>query len=120
MASDPVFGFNSEDADALIRLIPSSGLGGPSGVHPGVPGYGDPWTLIGVVGAGGITARAGTTPGTGTVNVYHVNDSGTLAHYNSQTITAYNLSSAAIVAGKYVMCKRDYIGWKWFVDFEDC
>ena len=81
---------------------------------------GDPWTMIGVVATGGITARAGTTPGTGTVNVYHVNDSGVLAHYNSQTITVYNLSSAAIVAGKYVMCKRDYISWKWFVDFEDC
>jgi hypothetical protein len=119
MAEDPVYGFNGQDADALIRLIPSSGLGG-AGSFRADAGYGDPYTMIGVVATGGITARAGTTPGTGTVNVYHVNDSGVLAHYNSQTITAYNLSSAAIVAGKYVMCKRDYISWKWFVDFEDC
>lgn len=120
MAGDPVFGFSSEDADALIRLIPSSGLGGPSSIHPGVPGYGDPWSLIGVVAAGGITARAGTTPGSGTVNVYWVNDSGTLAHYNGQTVTAYNLSTSTIAAGTYIQAKRDYVSWKWFIDFQDC
>ena len=119
MADDPVYGFNGQDADALIRLIPSSGNGGAGNLRADA-GYGDPYTMIGVVATGGITARAGTTPGTGTVNVYHVNDSGVLAHYNSQTITVYNLSSAAIVADKYVMCKRDYVSWKWFVDFEDC
>ena len=112
---ETLFAFNESDKNRILQQLD----GGIQARNPSIDSN-DPWTMIGVVATGGITARAGTTPGTGTVNVYYVNDSGTLAHYNSQTITAYNLSSAAIVAGKYVMCKRDYVSWNWFVDFEDC
>jgi sorbitol-specific phosphotransferase system component IIBC len=112
---ETLFAFNEADKNRILQQLD----GGIQARNPSMDSN-DPWTLIGVVATGGITARAGTTPGTGTINVYHVNDSGTLAHYNSQAITVYNLSSAAIVAGKYVMCKRDYVSWKWFVDFEDC
>lgn len=113
--TEPLYAFNERQKDKILQLLDQT----PDITYRQGPEKG-PWCLIGVVGAGGITARAGTTPGTGTVNVYHINSSGVLSQYNGHTETVYNLSSSAIAAGAYVQCKREYISWKWFVDFEDC
>lgn len=63
---------------------------------------------IAVVDSGGISARAGTTPGNGTVILYNWN--GTVLAPMSGTITktAYNISSASggIAAGKYCIILR--------------
>jgi hypothetical protein len=112
--TEPLYAFNERQKDKILQLLDQT----PEIARK--PTGDESLIMIGVVGAGGITARAGTTPGTGTVNVYHINSSGVLSQYNGHTETVYNLSSSAIAAGAYVQCKREYISWKWFVDFEDC
>ena len=74
--------------------------------------------MIGKVASGGITARSGTTAGSGTVTAYKMVGSTITATTESHTV--YNLSDAAIAADKYVQCKREWYTGTWFVDFEDC
>jgi hypothetical protein len=66
-----------------------------------------------------ITARAGTTPGTGTVSIYERDiDAGTLSD-TGEDIEAYNISQTAVASGAYVTCCQDNFG-SWWVIVEDC
>ena len=74
--------------------------------------------MIAKVNSGGITARSGTTAGSGTVTAYKL--VGTTLTSTSTTHTVYNISAASIAADKWVQCKREWYSGYWFVDFEDC
>lgn len=66
-----------------------------------------------------VTARSGTTPGTGTVSLYTINGSGTLVD-TTYNVTAKNLSATATASGAYVMMKRDPFSRTFWLDMEDC
>lgn len=64
----------------------------------------------------GVTARSGTTPGSGTVSIW-CNVSGTLTD-TTMDVTAYNMSGGAVASAAYIQIKL--IGGQWWVDVEDC
>lgn len=66
--------------------------------------------------SGTISARSGTTPGSGSVVLYFDN-SGTLTA-SGETITVKNLSSTATSSGVWVGCAYD--GIDYWLDWEDC
>lgn len=72
-------------------------------------------TLLGKAN-GAISARSGTTPGTGTMDIYYV--TGTTLTDTTMDVTVKNLSATAVTASAYIMAK--WIGDAWYVDFEDC
>lgn len=72
-------------------------------------------TLLGKAN-GAITARSGTTPGTGTMDIFYV--SGTTLTDTTVDVTVKNLSATAVTASAYIQAK--WIGGAWYVDFEDC
>jgi len=74
--------------------------------------------MIAKVNTGGITARSGTTAGSGSVTAHKL--VGTTITTTGETMTVYNLSDAAIAADRWVQCKREWYTGFWFVDFEDC
>jgi hypothetical protein len=74
--------------------------------------------MIAKVNTGGITARSGTTAGSGSVTAHKL--VGTTITSTTETMTVYNLSDAAIAADRWVQCKREWYTGHWFVDFEDC
>jgi hypothetical protein len=76
------------------------------------------WGMIAKVNTGGITARSGTTAGSGSVTAHKL--VGTTITTTGETMTVYNLSDAAIAADRWVQCKREWYTGLWFVDFEDC
>jgi hypothetical protein len=65
-----------------------------------------------------ITARSGTTLGSGTATLYDCT-SGTLTA-TSISETVYNLSTTSISTSTYVMIQREYITGLWLVVYEDC
>jgi len=65
-----------------------------------------------------ITARSGTTLGSGTATFYRCTG-GTLTA-SSITATIYNLSTTSISTSTYVMIQREYITGLWLVVYEDC
>lgn len=73
-------------------------------------------TLLGKA-SGSITARSGTTVGTGSMEIWY-NNAGTLTDAGFSDITVKNLSASAVTSGGYIQAK--WIGSDWFVDFEDC
>lgn len=60
----------------------------------------NPCGRIARTGGGGIGAMSGSTPGTGTVTLYHY-DGSTLTSAG-ETFTAFNISPSAVGADKYV------------------
>lgn len=66
---------------------------------------------------GSITALSGTTPGTGTVDFWWINGSGTL-EATGQSETVSNVDTA-ISSGKYVWVQQDSFG-AWFVSPMQC
>ena len=82
-------------------------------------------TYIGKTDGSGITARSGTTPGSGTVTLYKINSSGTLETWKDKadadiTKTCYNLSSEAVGASAYVVMMQDLLSGKLLAVWEDC
>ena len=69
--------------------------------------------------AGGIDAVTGSTPGSATVDLYYINDSGALTD-TGQDITAYNIASNAVDATTFIQVKQEIYSGKYIVDFEDC
>jgi hypothetical protein len=67
--------------------------------------------------SGGITARSGTTPGTGSVQVYDF-DGSALASDGSATVTVYSFSGTAIDASKYCWIEQDPDGTWWITAVE--
>lgn len=70
---------------------------------------------IALSGSGGVAARSGTTPGSGTVTLYSFN--GTTISSGS-TVTAYNMGASSVAGNTYLMLMA--IGGYWFVVWEDC
>lgn len=68
---------------------------------------------------GAITARSGTTAGSGTVSIYYLTSAGVLTD-SSETVTAYNIAGAEIAATTFITIKRIEGSGYWVVDMEDC
>lgn len=66
----------------------------------------------------GISARSGSSAGSGQVDIYYL-ASGTLT-YSGYGLTAYNIADAAVAGGQYVMIKRNANGDNWYVDMAEC
>ena len=66
----------------------------------------------------GISARSSTTPGSGQVDIFYINDLNVLT-YSGYGLTAYNIADAAVATGQHVMIKRNIDG-KWYVDMAEC
>jgi hypothetical protein len=76
--------------------------------HPGTGGK--PPTILVYTQAGGISARSGTTPGSGTVNIVTWNGT-ELDNSGNGTLNAFNAYGAAFAGSKYVLCvlwKNEY------------
>ena len=81
---------------------------------------------IGKTDGSGLTARSGTTPGTGTVTLYTLS-SGALAEFKDKTgtpvantVTCKNLSDTAVAASSYVMLLQDPVSGAYWCVWEDC
>ena len=96
--------------DAFIRISRD--------FRSGVWMTGEMQTAVAKAGGSGVTARSGTTAGSGTVTIYYI-ASGVLTS-TSQEITAYNLSATAVADNAYITIKRCSLDEEWIVDAEDC
>jgi hypothetical protein len=76
-----------------------------------------PQTAVGKA-PNGISARSGTTAGSGQVDIYTI-VSGVFT-YSGYGLTAYNIADAAVAGGQHVMIKRNGCGENWFVDMAEC
>lgn len=77
-----------------------------------------PQTAIGYT-TGGISARSGTTAGTGTIDVYYRTQAGALTG-TGENLAVYNIADAAVGSSSYVMVKRSAMSGYWYVDFAEC
>lgn len=110
MAGDEVVGFNERDASNLINT-----LGNFGGQHsPNEYDLETPQNVLVHTGSG-VTARSGTTPGSGTVTIYKISSGPTL-ETTGQTITAYNLSETAVPGSCYATCRRIRFTGQWIID----
>ena len=80
---------------------------------------------VGQTDGSGITARSGTTPGTGTVTLYEFDSGGLLSARqdeggNDITVTAYNLSTTAVASTTYVMLAQEIVSGYLLAVWEDC
>ena len=66
-----------------------------------------------------IPALSGTTPGSGSVTIYKINDAGTLEDAGFSE-TAYNLASVQVESDTWLQMKREIHSGKLLIDFEDC
>ena len=71
---------------------------------------------IGVTMSSGVSARSGSTPGSGQVTLYTLTSGALTA--TSKTVTAYNLSSTAVAGSAYVGLV--WASGVWWVMWEDC
>lgn len=81
-------------------------------------------TYLGKTDGSGITARSGTTPGSGTVTLYYISG-GTLTSWKDRsgsaiTKTCYNMSETAVAATAYVIMMQELLSGKLFAVWEDC
>ena len=75
-------------------------------------------TAVAKAGGSGVTARSGSTAGSGEVTIYYI-ASGVLTSM-TETLTAYNLSATAVANNAYITIKRCSLDEEWIVDAEDC
>ena len=92
--AEEVFGFNSGDTDALLRMI------GKTPQPLGPTETDDSTRLVLAYTTGGATARSGTTLGKGTATMRYLAVSGTdrilTATVDTAAVTFYNLASSAV------------------------
>lgn len=69
---------------------------------------------IGKTDGSGVSARSGTTPGSGTVQFYRRSAAGALEATEEDTVTAYNLSTVEVASNTYVGVGFAAGGW-WVV-----
>ena len=78
---------------------------------------------VALTGGTAITARSGTTPGSGTVTLYHLVGGSLTAILDPDsdpvTVTAYSFSGTASGIGAYVFVEQDDTGHWWYIA-EDC
>jgi len=79
---------------------------------------GEVQTAVAKAGSSGVTARSGTTAGSGTVSIYSIVE-GVLTDTGKE-ITAYSLSATAVANNAYITIKRCSLDEEWIVDAEDC
>jgi hypothetical protein len=68
---------------------------------------------------GGISARSGTTAGSGTVDVYYLTSAGVLTN-TGKTVSAYNIAGGNVNGSTFITIKRVEGSPFWVVDMEDC
>ena len=87
-----------------------------------------PQSIIGYT-LSGITARSGTTLGSGVVKLKYLKDDGTIADITkavegqdptAYSITVYNIADSSVAVNTHVMAKRNALSGNWFVDFAEC
>jgi hypothetical protein len=113
---EEVFGTNSQDMDALLRLI---------GRTPQYQSEAEPYDATRLVLAytvTGATARSGTTLGYGTCTMRYLSESGTdriiTATTDADSLDFYNLSGSIVGTNRYIVllrCGRDLLA-----NWEDC
>lgn len=103
MADSIMFAFSKSDADGLVNLLGSKNGHGSNPIY--AP---EPASCLVAITTSTITARAGTTLGTGTAQAQYIDNSNVLQNY--ETLTVYNAGSA-IANGAYVLLFRS--GAKW-------
>lgn len=115
---DPIYGFNEQDKDNILRMIGNSDTGGVSGGR-GFNDY-DATRLILAIATTGIPARSGSTLGKATVAVKHlVTSSGNKVITDSAiSMDAYNLAASAVATGAYILMCR--LGDAGIVVWEEC
>ena len=96
--------------DAFIRISRD--------FRSGVWMTGEMQTAVAKAGGSGVTARSGTTAGSGTVSIYYI-ASGVLTD-TGETVTAYSMSATAVANNAYITIKRCSLDEEWIVDAEDC
>jgi len=96
--------------DAFIRISRD--------FRSGVWMTGEMQTAVAKAGGSGVTARSGTTAGSGTVSIYSIVE-GILTD-TGETVTAYSLSGTAVANNAYITIKRCSLDEDWIVDAEDC
>jgi hypothetical protein len=96
--------------DAFIRISRD--------FRSGVWMTGEMQTAVAKAGASGVTARSGTTAGTGTVSIYSI-VAGILTD-TGETATVYSMASSAVANNAYITIKRCSLDEEWIVDAEDC
>lgn len=79
-------------------------------------------TAVAKVGTSGVTARSGTTAGSGTVSIYYIDRTagGKVLTDTTSELTVYNMSASAITANAYITIKKCSLDEDWIVDAEDC
>lgn len=114
--AEEVFGANSHDMDALLRLI---------GRTPQYQSEFEPYDATRLVLAyttGGATARSGTTLGKGTATLRYLLKSGTDRIITATTDTTemdyYNLASSVVGINRYLMLLR--FGDVLLANWEEC
>lgn len=75
-------------------------------------------TIIGKA-SGSITARSGSTAGSGTMMLYYVDKNGTLTD-SGDTVEVVNIAGSAVTAGAFITAKLDSLSQRYVVDMEDC
>lgn len=121
--ADAVAGFKPSTARRILKALNLTGV---------VPGVADdpfpdegPRTAIAYTHSGTITARSGTTVGTGVAKLARIGASDVLEYVKDSTnadivVTVKNTSTTAIAASQYIQIKRDYYSGFWLVDVGEC
>jgi len=79
--------------------------------------YVGPQWQIAKTGGSGVTARSGTTSGSGTVRIWN-SDDGTLTD-SDEDLDVRNLATTAVANNKYIKICRNRSG-DWYVFWEEC
>ena len=67
----------------------------------------------------GITARVGTTPGSGTVTIYEAIGTPLVLTTTGEEVTCYNVVTDTVADDTYILMDQDKFG-NWWVVVEDC
>jgi hypothetical protein len=112
MARDEkTYGFNKDDANALIESI-----GNGESTFPLGGGGQQQLSRIFQTPPGGIAARSGTTAGSASCTEYYV--SGSTITATGKSYTVYNIFGTTIGSEVYITAKL--VRGKWIMDAEDC
>jgi len=112
MADERTYGFSKDDATTLIASInaPSSLYMEGNTLRTGLA------ARVFITPSGGITARSGSTLGTGTCA--HVKISAGVIATSTEFYTVLNLGTDAIAAGIYIQAVR--VEGIWLANWEQC
>jgi len=110
MNEPSVYGFEKPVAVTLRNIARSQSSGQPLLSRT----LEDRRVAICLTPSGGIPARSGTTPGTGTITLCEID--GTAITTTSVQETGYNIDCSSIPASEYTGCYREYGSGQWIVE----